>query len=95
MRHWWLSPGSFLSSFHFGKTQVWNRVGFEPPACAELQQAVEEADSDAVVPVDEHLSAGCTLHLHIVGATFSCGGSLLLVHRTTGLLQPIQSNLSD
>ena len=36
-------------SLHLGKTQVWNRVGFEPPACAELQQAAEEADPDAVV----------------------------------------------
>ena len=36
-------------SLHLGKTQVWNRAGFEPPACAELQQAAEEADPDAVV----------------------------------------------
>ena len=36
-------------SLHLGKTQGWSRAGFEPPACAELQQAAEEADSDAVV----------------------------------------------
>ena len=36
-------------SLHLGKTQVWNRAGFEPRACAELQHAAEEADPDAVV----------------------------------------------
>ena len=36
-------------SLHIGKTQVWNRAGFEPPGSAELHQAAEEADPDAVV----------------------------------------------
>ena len=41
--------GTVENPFILGKTQVWNRAGFEPVACAELQQAAEEADPDAVV----------------------------------------------